>query len=87
MVITGTSCGLDGRGSNLGKAGDFFFPLPFRLVVVSTQPSIQWTLGTFPRLKRPGREFHYSLPSIADRQLLFGLTSVKVFCSQSKWTT
>jgi hypothetical protein len=36
----------------------------FRPAAGPTQPSIQWILGFFPVVKRPGREVYQSPPSL-----------------------
>jgi len=42
------------------------FSHPFRLALGPNQPTIQWVLGFFPGVKRPGRGVGYPSPSSAE---------------------
>jgi hypothetical protein len=58
-----TSYGLDGRGSNPGKAR-FYLLHSVQNGCGSTQPPIQWV--TSPELSRPGNEAGGCRPSLAE---------------------
>jgi len=44
----------------------FFFPTMFRPALGPTQPPVQWVLGFYPGVKRPGHDVGHSSPSTAE---------------------
>jgi hypothetical protein len=71
------SYGLDDRGfDSLQGLGIFLFTAVSRTALGSTQPPIQWVLGTLSLgVKRLGREVDHSLPSSAEVKNVWSYTS------------
>jgi hypothetical protein len=77
---TGTTCGLDDRGSRvrfLARAANiFFFTTVSRTALGPTQPPIQWVPGAlFLGVKRPVREADHSPPPSAEVKNAWSYTS------------
>jgi hypothetical protein len=61
----------------------FLFFRMSRPAVLPSQPPIQWVLGFFPGVERPGREVNHSPPSSDDVKNEWSFTYTDLICFRS----
>jgi hypothetical protein len=67
----------------LAGARIFLFSKTSRPALVPTHPSIQWVLGFYPEINRPGRKVNHSHQSSAEAQNKWTCTSTPPICPHS----